>query len=1210
MKTRPYGLGILLGACLVLTVFSYGALEAGELRFVLELPLTELSIEKLGEYTLVSFEKASYDAPPGYPLVPFMTKRYLIPGGMKVADVKLEALSVKTAYVGAQLYPAQPARPLSAAGVEFVGPREEIYASSTPVSDFEAQVLYQGLLEGERVALIAIRPLRYTPAEGKLELAERMVLTVGYEPDPGYIPPAGITPSQQRMVSARIKALVENPEALAPRVTFQPAAEKSYRHAIVTPSLLRGEFQKLADWNTARGVRDTVVSLESIASRFSGRDLAEQIRNFVIFAHEQWGLEYLLLGGDEGLVPTRDCFVASYDGSSKDTIPTDMYFGCLDGDWDANGNDVFGEMNDGVDLSAEVAVGRACVNDIQEAGLFVGKVVVYQDNPPQGFASKLLLPSEILWPDRNPPYSGDGTNDAIAALAHPGTSIARMYETQGTLTRNGLEDSLNAGVGLVHHCAHGNEIAICCGHLNGQPPFYNWQARALTNADRMPVYVAISCLVGAFDYDGFGGCLVEAFQWAEHGGTVAWVGNSRYGWGTPPTRGPSECLDVSFFEEVYGLDNPEIGPALVTAKEENAGWGNVSYGRWSIYELNLHGDPAMPVHSREPSEFIVSHPPVMEGPQTLYVTVSSQAGYPVGGMLVCARQSPNVYAWAYTDASGVAALEISPTPGFMELRVTGANHYDWVDKNILVGVSRAELTVSPDTTWLDAEIEPLSSSFTISSTGTDILQVAQIKPYQSTWIDSIYPSACTVSVGEDRQIEFFVDTAGLPDDIYLGRILILSNDPDRTVAYHPVKLIKGDWPDIEITPDTVVFNMPAGDSVVLSVEVTNEGRAGLEVSSISSSTPWIKEIDPTSLSIPSGDSLSCVSVSITIDTAGFGFGIFEGGVLFSANDPDEEQRRLPVRLNMGAPDIALSPDTLHFFFSWENEARNKTEDDLTVSNEGDRTLEVTNVIPTRQWISVSPPAAFDVEPSGSHDVHVTVTPEKLGQGVYNAYIRVYSNDPDEPTALEPVKLLVEETPPHICCKPDTAVVDRQTMRGSFWVYNLGMRDLVVKEISSQTPWIYALYPKSFILRGQDSAYVTIMGDASKVEAGPPVGIVLVKSNDTHNPEWEEPVKIGGTSGIAEALPTVFELSRVVPNPLRGRCAIRFAVPRQAAVSLALYDVTGQKVRTFVDGSIQPGYHFVLWSGEDDLGRPLPQGVYLLRMQSPDYSAVQKLVLLR
>lgn len=1206
MKTRPYGLGALLGVCL--TVLSYGALEAGELHYVLELPLSELSLEGAGEYTLVSFEGASYDAPPGYPLIPFITKRYLLPRGTKVADVRLEALSVKTTYVEAPVYPAQPPRPLTAQKVEFVGPREEIYASSTPVSDFEAQVLYQGLLEGERVALIAVRPLRYTPAEGKLEVAEQMVLTVGYEPDPGYTPPVGITPSQQRRLNVRIKALVENPEILSPRVTFQPAAEKNYRHAIVTPSLLRGEFQKLADWNTARGVRDTVVALEAIASSFSGRDLAEQIRDFVIFAHERWGVEYLLLGGDEGLVPTRDCFVASYDGNSRDTIPTDMYFGCLDGDWDANANNTFGEMNDEVDLSAEVTVGRACVNDIQEAGLFVGKVVVYQDNPPQGFASKLMLPSEILWPDRG--YSGDGTNDAIADLAHPGTSIAKMYETQGTLTRNALEDSLNAGVGLVHHCAHGNEIAISCGHLNGEPSFYNWQARGLINAGKMPVYVAISCLVGAFDYDGFGGCLVEAFQWAEHGGTVAWVGNSRYGWGTPPTRGPSECLDVSFFEEVYGLDNPEIGPALATAKEENAWWGNVSYGRWSIYELNLHGDPAMPVHSREPSEFVVSYPPIVEGPQTLYVTVSSQAGYPVEGMLVCARQSSNLYAWGYTDASGIAALEISPTPGFLELRVTGANHYDWVDKNILVGVRRAELTISPDTTWLDAEIEPLSSSFTISSTGTDSLVVTQISPYQATWIDSIYPTDCVLVAGEGRQIEFFVDTTGLPDYIYLGKIRILSNDPDRTLAYHPVKLIKGDWPDIEIIPDTLAFNMPAGDSVALSVEVTNEGRAGLEVSSISSTTHWIKGIAPTSLRIPSGDSLSYALVSITIDTAGLGFGIFEGSVLFETNDPDEEQRRLPVRLNMGAPDMALSPDTLHFFFSWEDQSRNKTEDDLTVSNEGDRILEVTNVIPTRQWISVSPPTAFDVEPDGSHDVHVTVMPEKLGQGVYNAHIRVYSNDPDEPMTLEPVKLLVEEIPPRICCKPDTAVMDRETMRGRFWVYNLGMMDLVVKGISTETPWIYALYPKSFILRGQDSAYVTMIGDASKVGAGPPVGIVLVKSNDTHNPEWEEPVKIGGTSGIAEALPTVFELSEVSPNPVRGRCLIRFAVPREAAVSLALYDVTGQKVRTFVDGSIQPGYHLVLWTGEDDIGRQLPQGVYLLRMQSPDYSAVEKLVLLR
>jgi hypothetical protein len=346
MKTRACSSAFILGVFLPLVMISSGMLHAGKLSYVIELP--ELSVETKAGYTLISFEGARYDAGPGYPLVPFVLKRYLLPEGTRVSNVSLQALSAETLYVERPLYPAQPPRPLSTRSVEFVEPVEEAYSSRVALSDFGVQLLHEGLLEGEKIASVSLRPFRYTPAEGKLEVATRFVLTIEYEHDPTSGAPLGITATQQHRLYARLQSLVENPVPIPPRVASPPLAGNNYRHAIVATNSMRSSFEALAEWNTQRGIKDTVVSLEGITSGFPGRDIAERIRNFVIFAHDEWGLEYLLLGGDDGLVPTRDCYVATYGGGSKDTIPTDMYFGCLDGNWNSDGDNVFGEMNDGV----------------------------------------------------------------------------------------------------------------------------------------------------------------------------------------------------------------------------------------------------------------------------------------------------------------------------------------------------------------------------------------------------------------------------------------------------------------------------------------------------------------------------------------------------------------------------------------------------------------------------------------------------------------------------------------------------------------------------------------------------------------------------------------------------------------------------------------------------------------------------------------------
>lgn len=1186
-----------IASVLFLIITPLSLLLGGELRYTLWLSPTGVDYKDSGGFTQISFEGSRCYAEPGHPWVPFMVKQYLLPQGTHFESARLEVLSYRTVKLEKPVYPAQPFRPVSStAAEEFIGPLQQIYSSSEPVTNFEADLINEGLLEGQRIINVAVHPIRYTPAAGELDIAERMLLVIEYENAPSYSFDIPLTSSQKSNLVRRLNSAVDNPQSTP--ITGNNLAEVKYRHAILTTSAFKSAFQPLAEWNTKRGVRDTILTLENMAS-YSGKDLAERIRNFVKFAHSNWGLEYLLIGGDPTLVPTRDCYTTAIDGNHYDTIPTDMYFGCLDGNWDASNNGVYGELGDNADLYAEVAVGRISVEDVSQVADFVSKLISYETNPPSGYSYKLMLPSEILWVD--PYYPGDETNNAIASLAPSGTQQEKLYETSGTLSCDIVRDSLTAGVGLAHHMGHGNIWIIA----TGPDAFTSVMARELKNADRVAVYNSIACLVGAFDFKS---CLVEEFQSAPAGGTVAWIGNSRYGWGMPPMRGPSEDLDISFFQSIYGQGNPDVGSALVDAKDANASdWGGSDIGLWCIYELNLHGDPAMPVHYREISNFAVSYPePVTEGLQEFVVKVTSGAGYPVDGILVCARQGSNMYSWAKTDVSGNARLTINPAVGTMSLSVSGANHEFWNKDGIQVGPRVPSIVLTPDTVWIDSKTQSLNSSFRIYNDGTDTLKISSIAPQNSSWINSLSVTQANVLPGAYLFVNFNVDTTGLDDDIYTGTIRITSNDPSSPSG-EPVKLIKGDWPDIDMNPSELVFDIPAGDPLEAYSSISNHGRAELVVSEATTTTKWISAFEPKAFNLAVSDS---TTLDVIIDTTGVGFGTFEGQITFSTNDPDENPKSYPVRLIMGEPDIKISPDTLEFFVSYETPTRNVTSVNMTVKNQGTRTLYVSNLVPSTQWIEVAEPREFELLPQASRVVQVTVNPQGLKQGVYNAYITVSSNDVDEASKREPVLLLVEESPPEIACAPDTVIVDKETMHGYFWVYNDGMRDLVVSNISSETPWIYGAWPKGFTVRGQDSAQVTVIGDPSKVASGPKIGIITIESNDTHDPSRKMPVKVGSASAVSEGIPKVFELSQVSPNPASGRCLVSYAAPRETEVLLAAYDVSGKRVKVFEKGRVAPGYYHYLWTGEDDLGRALPQGVYLIRMESPDYKATQRIILLR
>jgi glucose/arabinose dehydrogenase len=83
-----------------------------------------------------------------------------------------------------------------------------------------------------------------------------------------------------------------------------------------------------------------------------------------------------------------------------------------------------------------------------------------------------------------------------------------------------------------------------------------------------------------------------------------------------------------------------------------------------------------------------------------------------------------------------------------------------------------------------------------------------------------------------------------------------------------------------------------------------------------------------------------------------------------------------------------------------------------------------------------------------------------------------------------------------------------------------------------------------------------------------------------------------------------------PNPARDAVLLRFALPRDGAVSLSVLDVGGRMMTRVLDGDLTAGWHMAQWDGRDPEGRPAPAGVYLVRLKTETGVVTTRLIRLR
>ncbi|HCX60460.1 MAG TPA: hypothetical protein DG355_07335, partial [Candidatus Cloacimonas sp.] len=121
-----------------------------------------------------------------------------------------------------------------------------------------------------------------------------------------------------------------------------------------------------------------MTAVSDIEESQNGSDLQEKIRNYIISIYETNPLRYVLLGGDTDLIPHRGFTVDMGSGGERDyDIPADMYYSSLDGNWNTDNDQYWGEEME-ADLAPELAVGRICYNNDIEISNQINKIFLYQ----------------------------------------------------------------------------------------------------------------------------------------------------------------------------------------------------------------------------------------------------------------------------------------------------------------------------------------------------------------------------------------------------------------------------------------------------------------------------------------------------------------------------------------------------------------------------------------------------------------------------------------------------------------------------------------------------------------------------------------------------------------------------------------------------------------------------------------------------------------
>ena len=578
----------------------------------------------IGSYDIVSytFNEETYDsvqiggteisATYGSPALPYKNLILSIPDGAHVLHTEVLYTDTKT-LDGLEILPGP--EPLAVSSIA----SSEVSLWFDPLQYSSNEFLPSQLMQSSEVGIagqpalyLTLYPLQYNPSLDQGNLALQMEIKVDFD----------MTVSLSEVLAA--------PE-------YQFGYEVGGNYVIIVDDSFVSSVSDFVAWKTSIGWDVSVRTVQDIYALYTGRDHAEELRNFIIDEYTVNETLYYLLVGDCDVVPAREVWdPADGPGLDNGTEPSDLYFECLDGDWDSNGNDLFGEMDDIVDLFPEVSVGRIPVQTTAQAEHVLEQIISIESNPEPGswIDDFMLIAPDCFG-------YGDGVNmvEEVLNQEHLTGSffdVYRFYPTDGSLLSTDVVNRINSGVGLIDFFDHG-AYDVWVDALTVS------DALGFTNGNRSALAFGMACETAAFDVESVEPTIGEAFFRAANGGYHTYIAATRVAWaGYHCFDGFHNRFWDLFFADIFDdrVANPKS--SLMGALYEMATVFDVSVGstRETIYQAMYFGDPTIHMSWKQDVTTVATSAGINEEVTLDGTCLQYQSGIPLSGVVNITVKDP------------------------------------------------------------------------------------------------------------------------------------------------------------------------------------------------------------------------------------------------------------------------------------------------------------------------------------------------------------------------------------------------------------------------------------------------------------------------------------------------------------------------------------------------------------------------------------------
>ncbi len=571
---------------IVMLLLLTGSVLAGEIRQGFRLEPGEFGVNDFDGGVIPWCSSGVVGFEEGLPNLPVVSVCFVIPQGTSVAGATIEVLA------GTDLdgtHDVLPVRftPLSSAPAPYFR-QPFVYLSDEPFPADPVVETATGTRTGFQLGTVSFCPFRWRPLSGGLTIITEAEVVLRYREDPMF-PGLQLTRGQIDQASALLSHFVANPEDLAAHApALRPESDAWPVWVAVGAESFASVLQPLVDHRNSTGMQSEFVSLEWIQDNYSGWDTQEQIRNYLKDSFLNRGLQYALLVGDWGPTQRISSLMVGSDSLVLNET-ADLYFSDLTRMWDGDGDHLYGENTDWVDYYADITVGRFSSDNPNHLQTMVNKTIAYETQSDQGqWRTTALLCGAGLWPDVEPDgYWGSFICDSISTRIPGDWTQHKLYETWDGHPTNQI-DLLNQGASYVSDQGHGGSGGVYWLYEPGNM-ITNQNYTGLENINRLTILHSMACNPGQLSVNG---CSAERLLMWPNGGAVAVMYNSNYGFGTPPSMGPSEHLELHFAEMLFVNGVERIGDMQAAAKDAFKAAGGMTLQNWVMQENNMLGDPA------------------------------------------------------------------------------------------------------------------------------------------------------------------------------------------------------------------------------------------------------------------------------------------------------------------------------------------------------------------------------------------------------------------------------------------------------------------------------------------------------------------------------------------------------------------------------------------------------------------------------------------